>query len=252
MSVSSSALNLPPLADALRESRPDADQRRAFVRLAQLMLWPLLVAGALLVGWMAAAPLAGAVVAPATAKVELNRKTVQHQEGGIVREILVRDGQRVKAGEPLLVIADLRSQAELAQLHDQLLAARVREARAATETGLAPRFDLPPDLAADAGSAAHVLRERAVFAARRQALEEQGSLMAAQSSDAREQALALETQIEATGQSIRISDEELAINDRLANEGFVHRTRLLSLQRVVADYRTRLGEHRSELAAVRQ
>ena len=252
MSASSSALGLPPLADALRQGRPDADQRRALGRLAQLMLWPLLAMGALLAGWVATAPLAGAVVAPAAAKVELNRKTVQHQEGGIVREILVRDGQRVKAGEPLLVIADLRSQAELAQLHDQLLAARVREARAAAEALFAPRFELPPELAAEAGSGAHVLRERAVFAARRQALVEQGDLMAGQSRDAREQASALETQIEATGQSIRISDEELAINDRLASEGFVHRTRLLGLQRVAADYRTRLGEHRSELAAVRQ
>ena len=63
--------------------------------------------------WSATAPLSGAVVAPAQVKVELNRKTVQHQEGGIVREILVRDGQKVRAGEPLVVVGDVRSDAEL-------------------------------------------------------------------------------------------------------------------------------------------
>ncbi|HET6720713.1 MAG TPA: hypothetical protein VFH22_13750, partial [Rhodocyclaceae bacterium] len=47
--------------------------------------------------WMSFAPLSMAVVAPAFVKVDLNRRPVQHLEGGIVREVLVRDGQYVKA-----------------------------------------------------------------------------------------------------------------------------------------------------------
>ena len=43
-------------------------------------------------GWAALAPLSGAVIAPGYVKVDLNRKVVQHQEGGIVRAIRVRDG----------------------------------------------------------------------------------------------------------------------------------------------------------------
>ena len=73
-------------------------------------LLPLLAVGTALAAWAASAPLAGAVIAPAQVKVELNRKTVQHQEGGIVREILVREGQRVRAGDPLVVVGDLRSE----------------------------------------------------------------------------------------------------------------------------------------------
>ena len=52
-------------------------------------------------GWSAYAKLASAVVASGTINVESNRKTVQHLEGGIIREILVREGQRVKKGELL-------------------------------------------------------------------------------------------------------------------------------------------------------
>jgi multidrug efflux pump subunit AcrA (membrane-fusion protein) len=51
-------------------------------------------------GWMATAPLSGAIIAPGVVKVDTNRKTVQHQEGGIVKDIRVRDGDRVKAGRP--------------------------------------------------------------------------------------------------------------------------------------------------------
>lgn len=60
----------------------------------------VVVFGLLPVGaWLSFAPLASAVVAPAFVKVDLNRRSVQHAEGGTVREVLVRDGQQVKQGE---------------------------------------------------------------------------------------------------------------------------------------------------------
>ena len=69
---------------------------------------------------------ASAVVAPAVLKVEYKHKTVQHQEGGIVREVLVHDGQTVHAGDPLLIIGDLRQDADLKVLQEQSGAARAR------------------------------------------------------------------------------------------------------------------------------
>src|SRR5690606_37915588 len=64
--------------------------------------------GCALGGWATLAPLSGAVIAPGYVKVDLNRKVVQHQEGGIVREIRVRDGDEVRQGEPLVVLEDVR------------------------------------------------------------------------------------------------------------------------------------------------
>src|SRR5574341_1833637 len=58
--------------------------------------------------WAALAPVSGAVIAPGAVKVDMNRKTVQHQEGGIVGEILVRDGSKVKAGQNLILLKDVR------------------------------------------------------------------------------------------------------------------------------------------------
>ena len=221
-------------------------------RMRRRAAWPVLIVVALVAAWTSLAPLSGAVVAPGTAKVELNRKTVQHQEGGIVRELLVRDGQKVRAGDALMVVADLRSNAELAVLQDRRRAMQARIARADAETRFAPRFEMPADLATDALAAEHVARERAIFTTRRRSLDEQTALVHTQAREANAQAAGLQAQIESTSQSIALSDEEVALNDKLSREGFVHRSRLIGLQRVASDYRTRLGEHRSDLALARQ
>ncbi|HJW12266.1 MAG TPA: HlyD family type I secretion periplasmic adaptor subunit [Albitalea sp.] len=240
------------LAEVLMHASPDSGQRREWQRQVRSLLLPVAVAAGLLAAWTAAAPLAGAVVAPAQLKVEYKRKTVQHQEGGIVREILVHDGQQVRAGDPLLVVGDLRQEAELKLLQDQWRAARARVARAEAESRLAARFDAPDELQRDSAAADHIARERAVFASRRAALDEQGALLQAQVLQAQAQAAALESQIDATKVSGKLSEEELAMNEDLARQGFVNRTRLIGLQRIAADYKSRLGEVGGELAAARQ
>jgi HlyD family type I secretion membrane fusion protein len=237
-----------PLAALLNEGELDARARNELTNRLRALAIPLVVAAVLLTLWSATAPLSGAIVAPAQVKVELNRKTVQHQEGGIVREILVRDGQKVRAGEPLVVVGDVRSDAELNLQRDRLRAELVRKARAAAEAALAPRFAPPQEAAASE----HAAREHALFAARRRTLDEQIASLEAQIRDAHAQTAALESQIAAGETSAKLSVEELEINDKLAKQGFVHRSRMLSLERTAADYRSRIGEARSELAAAHQ
>jgi HlyD family type I secretion membrane fusion protein len=236
----------PSFAALLAQCDPDPAVRSELRRYARHALVPVAAAVALGALWSAAAPLSGAIVAPAQVKVELNRKTVQHQEGGIVREILVRDGQKVRAGEALVVIGDVRSDAELSLLRDRLSAELVRKARATAEAALEPRF-IPSRISSEHGE-----REQALFAARRRTLDEHVASLQAQIRDARAQAAALESQIAANEASARLSAEEIEINEKLARQGFVHRTRMLALERGAADYRSRIGEAQSDLAAARQ
>jgi HlyD family type I secretion membrane fusion protein len=70
--------------------------------------------------------------------------------------------------------------------------------------------------------------------------------------DADAQAAALQAQIEATEVSAKLSAEELTINEKLIHDGYVQRARVLQLERVVADYRSRLAEQRSQLSAANQ
>ena len=237
-------------ASLLEESDPRAHE--ALRRLRRLALIPLAIVGVVLVMWSTIAPLSGAIIASGRVKVELNRKTVQHQEGGIVRKILVRDGELVRAGQPLLVIGDVRNDAELSLLQDQLSAERIRYARASAEAALAASFQAPA-AANDAPAAAEALaREQALFDSRRRTLNEQVAALNSQVRDAHGQAEALSHQIESIDGSTKLAGEELALNEKLVSQGYVQRARVIQLQRDASDYRSRISEAQSELSLARQ
>jgi HlyD family type I secretion membrane fusion protein len=240
------------LATAFTQAASPPQARHELRALWRGAIAPLAVSALLVAGWSALAPIDGAVVAPATVKSELNRKAVQHAEGGIVREIRVREGQAVRAGDVLLVVADLRTEATLALLRDQQRTARMRLARADAQARGAPTLAVPDALAGDGQAAEHIAREQAAFAARQRAQGDQVAQLQRQAGDNAAQAAALLAQIEATRGSAALSAEELAMNENLAAQGFVHRSRLIALQRIGTDYDARLAEHRVNLAAARQ
>ncbi|HEY5754213.1 MAG TPA: HlyD family type I secretion periplasmic adaptor subunit [Steroidobacter sp.] len=236
-------------ASLLADDAVDADAAREIRDFRYRAFIPAAAAAVLLALWSVAAPLSGAIIAVGKLKVELNRKTVQHQEGGIVREILVRDGQRVRAGQPLIVVGDVRNEAELSMLSDQLVAERLRHARALAESALATKFERPYEFSV---SGELWERERALFEARQRTLKEQIASVQTQMRDTESQVGALTQQIESTTAATKLADEELSINEKLVRDGFVQRARLLQLQRDVADYRSRLAESHSDLALARQ
>src|SRR5688572_33166773 len=107
----------------------------------------VIMVGALAMGlWGFWAPLSGAIIAPGFVKVDLNRKVVQHQEGGIVRAVRVRDGDRVTQGQELVLLDDVRIDAQLDLLRTQLDAERAKSARLEAERSLAARPAFPKDL----------------------------------------------------------------------------------------------------------
>jgi multidrug efflux pump subunit AcrA (membrane-fusion protein) len=116
--------------------------------------WPLvrgglaiLAAGILgLGGWAMLAPLSGAVIAPGFVKIDLNRKVVQHQEGGIVSAIRVRDGDHVKAGQELILLDDVRVDAQLDLLRTQYDTERAKAARLEAERAFAEKLVFPRDI----------------------------------------------------------------------------------------------------------
>jgi HlyD family type I secretion membrane fusion protein len=206
-------------------------------------------------GWMAFAPLHGAVVAPGLIRVDTFRKTVQHQEGGIVREILVREGQRVNAGDPLLVLGDVRVSAAFDAVRTQLDGELAREARLQAERAAAERVTYPKEILdriKDPRVAELVQRETNLFTTRRAVLASQVELLRSQVLETRSEMAALEGEIQADDRAIAYQKEELASNEQLIEQGFITRSRLLTLQRNVADYESRRGENLAELSKARQ
>ncbi len=117
----------------------------------------------------------------------------------------------------LAMCATMRSSA---LLQDQLVAERIRYARASAESTLADSFQAPADTA-DATSAREPLaRERALFDSRRRTLDEQVTSPHAQARDAQNQAAALSRQIESIETSAKLASEELALNEKLVSQGY--------------------------------
>ncbi len=224
-------------------------------RLARRGLWVLALGLLPVMGWLAFAPLASAVVAQAHVKVDLDRRPVQHAEGGIVREVKVRDGQRVRQGEPLLVLGDVGVDADVNRLTYRVQAERAGVIRLeAEQAGAALVFpaDLVQAAAQDPRLAEQLAKERALFNSRRETVQGQTTLLRAQREKIGQEMVALRAQIEQATASEKHQASELERNRRLVKEGFISDTRIMQLEAAVADYRVKLEERRSELARAEQ
>ena len=206
--------------------------------------------------WMSFAPLSSAVVAQAHVKVDLNRRPVQHAEGGIVREVLVRDGQRVRQGEPLLVLGDVSVAADKNRLDHRVKTERASLARHDAEQTMAAAIVFPEDVVETARSdprlAEQMAKERALFDARRDALVGQVRLLRSQREKVAEEIVALREQINQASESMRFQKSDLETNRKLLKDGFISATRIAQLEGTVADYGVKIEERRAELARAQQ
>ena len=216
----------------------------------------ILFAGLVSLGaWAIIAPLSGAVIAPGYVKIDLNRKVVQHQEGGIVSAIRVRDGERVKAGQELIVLDDVRVDAQLDLLRTQFDAERAKAARLEAERAVAGNLAFPRDIVSrqsDPKINEMMQRERVLFRARREAMDSQIAVLRKQIRETTDEAAALSAQLQAEERALKLQKEELAANERLLDQGYVQKTRILTLQRAVAEYEAKYGEHRALASQARQ
>ncbi len=245
------AMTLPGDADA-----PLRTQQTEARRLARVAGAVLLLGLAPVLGWMAFAPLSSAVVAGAFVKVDLDRRPVQHAEGGTVREVLVRDGQQVKLGQPMLVLGDVSVDADMNRLTYRVAAERASLARLEAEQSLAGAIAWPHDVIAAAASdprvAEQVAKEKALFTARRDALVGQTALLRAQHDRVVQEREGLRAQIVQAGESMRHQKAELETNRNLLKDGFISPTRISQIEATVADYGVKFEERRSELARAEQ
>lgn len=225
-------------------------------RLARWALVVLLLGVLPVAAWLALAPLSSAVVAQAVVKVDLDRRPVQHAEGGIVSEVRVRDGQQVAQGEPLLVLGDVAVDAELNRVAFRVMTERAGLARHEAEQLGADGLSFPADLleaaSADPRLREQLHKERALFDARRDALNVQVKLLRAQRRKVQEEGQALEAQIARAGESQRLQRDDLENQRKLLEGGFISASRIAQLEAPLADYGVKLEERRSERARASQ
>ncbi len=201
-----------------------------------------------LILWSILAPIEGAVIAAGQVTVESNRKMVQHLEGGVVKEILVREGQNVAAGDVLLRLDDTVSRANVALLDAQLREFYARRARLIAERDgldeLAPVEGIDAVLE-QAAFASKVDGQRQLFEARRVTRKTQISLLEEKVVQQNERINGLKAQINSHAAQSKLIRAELKGVRELNEQGFAPLTRVRALERE----RERLDGQAGSLAA---
>ena len=187
--------------------------------------------------WSAVAPLAEAAIAPGMIKVEGNRRTVQHLEGGIVREILVRDGTKVQAGQVLVRLDDIQSDSTTEAQRAQRWALMAQDARLVAEMGKpGGPAEFPPELLNSAHPRVRdaVRGQREVYEARTASLNSQLRVFRARIDQQQAAIRGAQGQMVATRNQLALIRQEETMRRGLVAQGLARLPDLLALQRAMA------------------
>ncbi|MFJ3414337.1 HlyD family type I secretion periplasmic adaptor subunit [Pseudomonas protegens] len=200
--------------------------------------WLLVLGGfAGFIGWAALAPLDKGVAVSGKVMVSGHRKTVQHQSGGIVERIEVKEGDRVSAGQVLLRLNETPLRTQMQSLRSQYLGSLASEARLNAERDGASDIVFDPQLQALASEpdvVASLALQRQLFSSRRQALsmEQQGIAETIAGSEAQLRGTR-DSQASKLAQRRALSEQLQGLRE-LARDGYIPRNRLLDSERLYA------------------
>jgi HlyD family type I secretion membrane fusion protein len=206
------------------------DWRRPAVAGYAIILLTFVVLG----GWAALAKLDSAIVAPGVVTVESSRKVIAHLEGGIVRQIFVREGQHVDEGALLYRLDDTQSQAGADLARNQLFANLALEARLIAERDRKYEVEFPPQLTnATGNSVAHeaIDDQRKQFAERRASLNVQMSVLQSRIVQFKRELEGLAAERTSVSSQLSFVDNELTDLRELFEKKLVPKSRVMILER---------------------
>jgi len=224
---------------------------------------PALLAGATvaavfggLLGWALLTSLESATVADGAIVVEARHKTVSSLDAGILRELLVAEGQPVEAGQPLLRLDSTQAAADDAQNRIQYMAAHIRVLRLTAEHAEKRGLEMPPDLEAAAAKDSTVAilidSERKLFNARWSTFDSTIETQIKTLAELKAQVGSIEAGNGALRERLGFSQEQLKDVQTLYKKGLQTKPTMLGLQATVADTRGQIGQSTANLAAARQ
>lgn len=206
-------------------------------RYSKLGWWMILLGFGGFLLWATLAPLDKGVPMPGFVAAEGNRKTVQHQTGGTIADILVKDGDVVKKGQVLVRMNDVQANSQIETTRAQYITARLAEARLLAERDGKKTLEFPPTLEtlkSDPRVVAGFSLQNQLFSSRRASLESELGAYDENVAGLKSQMKGLEESRDAKKAQIGFLKEQLDNTRDLAREGYVARSRLLELERTYA------------------
>ena len=195
------------------------------------------------------------ITATGAVKVESNRKTIRHRDGGTVRQILVREGQRVRPGQPLILFDDVEPRAAYDVFQSQYDGLLAQAARFGAEGTGKTALEFPPELTArmsDPRVAGMIRDQQFLFTTRLQLFQSQISVLSQRLDQLQTQIEGQQAQVAAVEEQRRLTAEEMSGYEILYAKGFAPKPLILRYQRSIADLAGRKGSLLADIARLRQ
>lgn len=205
--------------------------------------------------YAAISQVSGAVVSSGVVRVEGNRQTIKHRDGGVIQEIIVTEGARVSSGQPLIIFDDLQARAQVDVLQNQEDSIQAQYARYHAEATRAANIAFPKDLLArqaDPRVVGLIQTQQNLFASRRLYLDGQSAVLHQRMEQLDTRIQGLQTQIQSIDEQIALTEEELSGYETLHEKGYAPKNLLLRYERSLADLRGRRGSLVSDVARTQE
>lgn len=201
-------------------------------------LWALAIGFGGFLLWATLAPLDEGVPAAGSVTIDTKRKAVQHLSGGIVQEVLVREGDEVQEGQLLIKLDSAVARANYESVRQRYLGLRAMQGRLQAEQGGLSKIVFHPDVqvaSSDPLIRQQVQNQEQLFLTRRSLLR--SDLQSIEESIQGQEGLlqAYKGMLENRTNQLRLINEELSSLRGLVSEGYAPRNRQLEMERMVAD-----------------
>ena len=183
-------------------------------------------------------PFSGSVIAPGVVKVSQEKKTVQHLEGGIVDQIFVKEGDKVKQGDVLVQLKSSQVSFSVALLQGRLAAKKIEAARLNAQMELKDDFTPPIDLApGDLNLEKRIKAEKNLFKKLRTSLKSRINSQATRIRQLEEKIQGTLNELKANQEILVSLKEEIAAKASLMEEHYMDKAQVLTLNRQLSQYK---------------
>lgn len=204
--------------------------------------------------WAAFAPLKGAVIAQGQVISSSNRKTIQHLEGGIIKEILVTEGEEVKKGQPLIKLSTIAAKAQLTILQEKLAFLEATEVRLLAQRSDIKEIRFPPNLlnSKDVQVQKVLANQRELFNSYKESFDGQIQILNKRIIELQNEVQGLEAQLKSAVEQDKVINEELTSKQQLLKDSHIIKSMVLDLKKQNAVIKGQIGGYTAQIAKTEQ